>query len=34
VDASSGDLNESFKKFLLHDPYIKITFDVLEVMNK
>lgn len=34
TDASSGDLNESFKKFLLRDPYIKISFDVLEVMNK
>jgi carboxyl-terminal processing protease len=34
ADASSNEINDAFIKYLSHDPYIKISYDLLNVMAK
>ncbi|MEP6682251.1 MAG: S41 family peptidase [Parafilimonas sp.] len=34
VDSSTNDINEAFIKYLSHDPYIKISYDLLTTMAK
>jgi carboxyl-terminal processing protease len=34
AEASSNEINDAFIKYLSHDPYIKISYDLLNVMAK